>query len=88
MAVVGGVLPLFWRRRYPLAAHLTVIAALIAGGQQPVTASLFATFVGFYSVAAYSRWRVPAVVIPMLGALTLWLFVPFSTPRSPPGAWN
>jgi len=86
MAVVGGVLPLLWRRRYPLAAHLLVIAALVAGGQQPVTASLFATFVGFYSVAAYSRWRVPAVVLPMLGALTLWLLVPLSHPSIP--AWG
>jgi len=80
---IGTGLPLAWRRQRPLAMYLTQIAFAIMGARQPVTLSLFATFVGLYSVAVYSRrpWAAPLIVA--VGALVLLVLVPESSPTVP-----
>lgn len=80
---IGTGLPLAWRRQLPLAMYLTQIAFAIVGARQPVTLSLFATFIGLYSVAVYSRrpWAAPLIVA--VGALVLLVLVPESSPTVP-----
>ncbi len=84
--VIGTALPLAWRRRFPLASYLVQIACAILSQRQPVTVSLLAMFVGFYSVAVYSSHRRAPFVVPVIGAVCLAIFVPFSYPAVP--AWG
>jgi len=83
VSTLGTGLPLAWRRRLPLGMYLAQIAFAIVGARQPVTISLFATFIGLYSVAVYARWRWAAPLIVAVGALVLLLLVPESSPTVP-----
>jgi signal transduction histidine kinase len=76
-------LPLAMRRRYPIAAHATQIAAAIASQQEPVTLSLVAMFIGIYSVAVYSRWRRQFLLWLVVGAAWLGIAFPESSPSMP-----
>src|SRR5712692_7946563 len=58
LPVLGTCLPLVVRRRYPIVGHALQILSAIATQRQPVSISLVAIFIGVYSVAVYSRWRV------------------------------
>ena len=78
-------LPLVLRRRYPLAAHAVQIAAAVLTARQPVALSLVAIFIGVYSVAVYSRWRWPYLVWLVIGAASLGILFPESSPSMP--AW-
>ena len=50
LPVVFTCLPLAVRRRYPIAAHFTQIAAAVLTQQEPVALSLVAIFISVYSV--------------------------------------
>jgi signal transduction histidine kinase len=76
-------IPLVMRRRYPIGAHATQIAAAIATQQEPVTLSLVAMFIGIYSVAVYSRWRRQFLIWLVVGAAWLGLSFPESSPSMP-----
>src|SRR5215470_16620630 len=73
-------LPLVMRRRYPIAANATQVAAAIATQQEPVTLSLVAMFIGIYSVAVYSRWRRQFLIWLVVGAAWLGIAFPESSP--------
>jgi signal transduction histidine kinase len=78
-------LPLVARRRYPIAAHFVQVLAAVLTQRQPVPLSLVAIFVGVYSVAVYSRWRVPYLIWLLIGAGLLGVLFPESSPSMP--AW-
>src|SRR5689334_14717822 len=78
-------LPLVTRRRYPIASHLVQVVAAVLTQRQPVPLSLVAVFIGVYSVAVYSRWRVPYLIWLVLGAGLLGVLFPESSPSMP--AW-
>ncbi|HLZ31541.1 MAG TPA: histidine kinase [Chloroflexota bacterium] len=83
--VVGTCLPLVLRRRYPLVGHALQVACAVLTQRQPVSASLLAIFIGVYSVAVYSRWRVPYLIWLVIGAAALGFEFPDSSPSMP--AW-
>lgn len=85
LPVTFTCLPLAMRRRYPLAAHAVQIVAAGLTARQPVALSLVAIFIGVYSVAVYSRWRWPFLVWLVIGAATLGILFPQSSPSMP--AW-
>jgi signal transduction histidine kinase len=76
-------LPLVMRRRHPIGAHATQVAAAIATQQEPVTLSLVALFIGIYSVAVYSRWRRQFLIWLVVGAAWLGIAFPESSPSMP-----
>src|SRR5215471_16561873 len=83
LPVTFTCLPLVMRRRYPIAAHATQVAAAIATQQEPVTLSLIAMFIGIYSVAVYSRWRRQFLIWLVVGAAWLGIAFPESSPSMP-----
>ncbi|HEV8636329.1 MAG TPA: histidine kinase [Chloroflexota bacterium] len=83
VSALGTGLPLAWRRRFPVAAHLAQIALAILGARQPVPIATLAVFIGLYSVAAYARWRWAAPVIVVVGGLVLLVLVPASAQTVP-----
>src|SRR5579859_4236446 len=85
LPVLGTCLPLVLRRRYPIVGHALQIMSAILTQRQPVSLSLLAIFIGVYSVAVYSRWRVPYLVWLGLGAAWLGIQFPESSPSMP--AW-
>jgi signal transduction histidine kinase len=85
LPVLGTCLPLVVRRRYPIVAHVLQLGSAILSQRQPVSLSLLAIFVGVYSVAVYSRWRVPFLIWLAIGAAWLGIDFPESSPSMP--AW-
>lgn len=85
LPAVGTCLPLVSRRRYPIICHTLQIVSAIASQRQPVSISLLSIFVGVYSVAVYSRWRLPYLVWLAIGAAWLGIQFPESSPSMP--AW-
>jgi hypothetical protein len=81
--VTGTCLPLVLRRRYPLVAHFSQIFCAILTGREPVTVSLVAMFIGIYSVAVYSRFRVQFFIWIFVGATMLGIAFPGSSPSIP-----
>jgi len=85
LPVIGTCLPLVLRRRYPIGVHALQIVSAVLTGRQPVSLSLLAIFVGVYSVAVYSRWRVPYLIWLAIGSAWLGIAFPDSSPSMP--AW-
>jgi signal transduction histidine kinase len=78
-------LPLAVRRRYPIGAHFTQVAAAVLTQRQPVALSLVAIFISTYSAGVYSRWRLPFLAWLVVGAACLGYLFPESAPSMP--AW-
>jgi signal transduction histidine kinase len=84
-AVAGTVVPLLWRRRFPLAAYgVQFLAALLTFAAPPL-AGLIALALGTYSVGAYSPCRLLSLSAPLGSAVVLAALFPFSYPSEP--AW-
>jgi len=85
LPVLGTCLPLVLRRRYPIVVHALQVGSAVLSQRQPVSLSLLAIFIGVYSVAVYSRWRVPFLIWLAIGAAWLGILFPESSPSMP--AW-
>ena len=83
--VLGTCLPLALRRRWPIGAHGLQVICAIATQRPPVSIGLVAIFIGIYSVALYSRWRVAFLVWLVIGSAWLGILFPESRPSMP--AW-
>jgi signal transduction histidine kinase len=68
--VLGTTVPVAWRRHYPIAAFLVQSVASGLTTRPPVGPTLVAQFIGVYSIALYSRWRL-SWLIPVAGAAVL-----------------
>jgi signal transduction histidine kinase len=83
MWVLGTCLPLVVRRRAPIVCHVLQVGCQIMAQRTPVSISLLAMFIGIYSVAVYSRWRVQFVVWLFAGSAILAVAFPQSMAMVP-----
>ena len=81
--VMGTCLPLVIRRRLPIVCHALQVGFQIMAQRTPVSISLLAVFIGLYSVAVYSRWRVPFLAWLALGAVLIGVAFPESRTNVP-----
>ncbi|MER7488379.1 sensor histidine kinase [Streptomyces sp. NPDC126497] len=73
--VILSTLPLGLRRRFPLAAFVTVLGAALAIGGSASWITVLACVVGAYSAVVYSRYRILAIaVLVMAAALSGYAF--------------
>ncbi|KOG27857.1 sensor histidine kinase [Streptomyces resistomycificus] len=66
--VVLSTLPLALRRRYPLATFVTVLGSAVAIGGSASWITVVACVIGAYSAVVYSRYRILAIAVLVLGA--------------------
>jgi signal transduction histidine kinase len=85
-AVAGAIVPLLWRRRYPLACYAVQFLMALATLQRPSLAVLLALFIGLYSASAYGSRPLLALAAPLGSALVLFVAFPTATPPLP--AWG
>jgi hypothetical protein len=83
--VIGTCLPLVLRRRYPIVGHALQVGFQRLAQRPPVSISLLAIFIGLYSVAVYSRWRVAFLLWLLVGAV--WIGVLFPESRTNVPSW-
>ncbi|MBO0683855.1 MAG: sensor histidine kinase [Candidatus Dormibacteraeota bacterium] len=71
LAVMGTVLPLVVRRRFPLACFWVIFACALLSLQPPTYAGYAAAFLAVYGLGAYSTRRVLAFASPVAAAIAL-----------------
>jgi signal transduction histidine kinase len=81
--VMGTCLPLVIRRRLPIVCHALQVGFQIMAQRTPVSISLLAIFIGVYSIAVYSRWRVPFLAWLALGSVLIGVAFPESRTNVP-----
>lgn len=81
--VMGTCLPLIIRRRLPIACHFLQVGCSIMVSRTPVSISMLAFFIGLYSIAVYSRWRVPFLAWLVVGSVILAVLFPDSRTEVP-----
>jgi signal transduction histidine kinase len=88
LPVVLIIVPLFWRRRWPIAVALVQFAGMFLVLSAPLIASVLAVFVGIYSVGLYSPHRLASLALPIgFAALLAAVGIPGDFYTSPVPAW-
>jgi signal transduction histidine kinase len=83
--VIGTIVPLYWRRRRPLAVYGIQFACALLTLEPPTLASEVALFFGLYSASVHSSRRLLSLSAPVVSAAVLAVLFPFSYPAIP--AW-
>jgi signal transduction histidine kinase len=84
--VLGTIVPLAWRGRYPLVTYGIQFGAALLSRRIPTVATLVAIFIGLYAIGVHSHWRLRSLVAPLGSALVLQLLFPDSPPPLTSGA--
>lgn len=83
------LLPLFWRRRWPIGVALVQFAGMFAVLSTPLIASVLAVFVGIYSVGLYSPHRLASLALPIgFAAILAVVGIPGGYYTPPVPAWG
>lgn len=74
--VLGTIVPLAWRGRYPLLAYGVQFGAALLSRRAPTVATVLAIFIGLYAIGVHGHWRLRSLVAPLGSALVLQLLFP------------
>jgi signal transduction histidine kinase len=71
LAIMGTVLPLAWRRQYPLTCYCVQFGCALVSMQAPTYAGYAALFLAMYSLGIHSRHRLRSLAAPIASAVVL-----------------